>query len=499
MTQTNSQVLECIDELTRRSQAPIRTYEPGDTNAWNQKAFHTSRARYRLLFGGNRSGKSFANAAEVSYWATGEHPYRPVNSVPNEIWIISVEYTTLVKGVYKHLLNLIPDWQMKTLGPNVPGHRLPSFIELKNGSLIVFKSAKGGDARQKFQAAAVDLIVIDEEIDETAIEELEMRTLDTGGSFTVSATLVESYDWILEWQDRAESDDPDYFITRLETEINPHLHHATVQKVKAKLSLEEQEVRLKGLARRSVGLIYDFKDKHIVEDFPIPYDWPRWVGLDPGIRTFGILWITVGPEGEAYIYREAYLQNMPLYEVAMLVKELEGYKLDKALTEQFDHFVWEETERAEHIVTRIIDDKRGSRLITGDEGVLDQLYNRYGIACIPADKTKRPGIEDVRYWLEHGLRVFRSCEKFIWEIKRYRVRTNRVKKDSNEPIDEPMKKDDHLMDCIRYLAREQPKWNDRLSLPVTIHPTLGGKDSIARQIKKRKERAREHEFLGSQF
>ena len=53
-----------------------------------------------------------------------------------------------------------------------------------------------------------------------------------------------------------------------------------------------------------------FTDRHIVDDFIVPFDWPRWVGLDPGIRTFGILWIAVGPDKAAYIYREMYLAKI---------------------------------------------------------------------------------------------------------------------------------------------------------------------------------------------
>ena len=36
------------------------------------------------------------------------------------------------------------------------------------------------------------------------------------------------------------------------------------------------------------------------------------------------------------------------------------------------------------MVESIIDDKIGSRLVTGDEGVMGQLYSRYGINTTPA-------------------------------------------------------------------------------------------------------------------
>lgn len=465
-------ILEAVEELKRRSEHPIRQYKPGAIPGWNQLAFHESMARYRLVFGGNRSGKSFCNAFELACWLSGDHPYRQVPPPPVKIWVISVEYQVILDGIYNHLQHLIPDWQIAKVGSNIPNTILPSYILLKNGSKVTFKSAKGlgDDTRRKFQAADIDLISIDEEIDETILTELRMRTLDRGGTFIISATLVESYDWIVQMEELADANDPDYSVVRLHTELNPYLHKETVAHIKTLMSPEEVDVRYYGKSRRSTGLIYNtFKPSiHCIPRFSIPFHWPRWNSLDPGIRVFGGLWLTCDPDGYLYLYREMYLTNTPLWEVALTVKTAENWKLDRTLSDSFGHCVWEEEENAEHMVTRLIDDKRGSRLITGDEGVLDQLYSRYGILTTPADKVRRPGIEDVRHALEPlaeskapRLRIFDDLEKTIWEMKRYRIRDSHTKKNQNEPIDEPVKKDDHLMDCLRYLMRENPRWEDR--------------------------------------
>lgn len=502
MQDSTSYILDAIEELKRREEHPFNQYIPGDSPDWNQKAFHASEATYRLLFGGNRSGKSQAAAYEVACWLLGKSLYRKIPEAPNRVWCISVEYSTLYEGIYRHLRKLIPDWETLKKGPVLPGTRLPSYVELKNGSDVIFKSSKGGEeAREKFQAADIDLISIDEEVPGDIVEELLLRTLDRGGSFIISATLVESYEWIIDLETLAINGDPDHFLVRLNTEANPYLDAVTVAKIKAKLSREELEVRYYGKSRRSKGLVYAAFNSsiHCVEPFRIPWDWPRWRSFDPGIRTAAALWVAVGPDEKAYAYRELYLHNVPLYEIAIQIKECERWKLNKELSLEYKQFIWEETDDSEHMVESFIDDKRGSRLITGEEGVIDQLNTRYGLSCTPADKAKVPGIEDCRYWLENGFHVFNTLTNFLWEIKRYRIRNKKTRKDQNEPIDEPVKKDDHLMDNWRYIARSQPRWKDRClmaNLQRREALAMTAKD-IGRHI--RKERVYEHEFLGSEW
>ena len=485
---------ELLVEHKRRREHPSSVYEPGNVEGWDQLAFHKSTDRYRLLFGGNQSGKSRAAAFEISCWLRGEHPYRRVPSAPTQVWCISAEYSTLEAGIYRHLCDtlegpgLIPDWEIERLGPKIPGHDLPSFVELKIGSRVTFKSAKGGeDARMKFQAAAIHLISIDEEIDVAAWIELKMRTLATGGNFIISATLVESYDWIVELEDRADKGVKGYFVTRLHTEKNPYLDTETVVAIKADLSKDELEVRYYGKSRRSIGLVYNTfsEQRHVCKPFPIPQNWTRWMALDPGIRTFAGLWIAISPDNKACAYREIYEHNSPLWEVARTIKAAEGWKFNQGLTETFGHYVFEEADGCEYIARRVIDDKPGSRLVTGDQGVMDQLHERYGILTTPADKSKRPGIEECRHWLENDFKVFSTCENFIQEIKRYRIRSAETKRDRNEPIDEPVKKQDHLMDCWRYIAMERPVYEVE-HLPETLRPRmLYGSAAIEERLRKK--------------
>ncbi len=492
-------IYRACEELKRRSEHDSNQYKPGAEPGWDQLSFHSSEDRYRLLFGGNQSGKSHSAAYEITCWLRGIHPHRKVPDPPVEIWAISAEYVTLQTGIYRHLRNLIPDWEIDIIGPRVPQQDLPGYIRLKNGSQVSFKSAKG-ESREKFQAAAVHLISIDEEVQENIWTELQARTLATGGQFIISATLVDSYDWILQLERLADAKRPGYFVTRLNTRKNPYLDKPTVDHLAELWSEEEKEVRLYGKSRRSVGLIYsNWNDKiHSTKQFKIPYKWPRWCAIDPGIRTCAVLWIAVNERNQAFAYRELYAKNVPLYEIAVMIRTLEGYKLNKELSFKYEHYVWDETDESEKILLRLIDDKEGSRLITGQEGVLDQLYNRYGIGCTPADKVLRPGIEDCRQWLEVGSNgeagfvCFDHLENFLNERRRYRIRQAKPRKEQNQSIDEPIRKDNHLMDCWRYIAREKPRYS---------HALHGGTVSGLHmdEIIDKMEKETVHEFLGTEW
>jgi len=324
MILNSDQFVQAVNEFKSRQEHPLYTFIPTNKPLHNQLQFLKATTRYRLLFGGNQSGKSMCASYDLACFATGKHPYVPIEKIPKgtiKIWVISAEYVTIKTGIYRHLKSFIPEWEIQKVGPNVQGHMLPSFLIIKRHSSmeikgkpayaeISFMSAKG-DQREKFQAEAVDFFYIDEEIEEKIIEELEARTLITGGRFTISATLAESYDWILELERKGEEGDPGVSLTRLSTQENPYVHKETLEFFKNKWSDEAQEYRILGKSKRSTGLVYkDFDDNiHRVNSFPIPKEWPKFCAIDPGIRICAVLWIAIDPGDHAYAYRELYFSN----------------------------------------------------------------------------------------------------------------------------------------------------------------------------------------------
>lgn len=450
--------LDLLQEYLRRQNHEYHKYTPLE----RQQEFHSSQKYIKLLFGGNQSGKSKANAHEVAWRLTGNHPYRTLPERPRMIWVVSTEYQTIRAGIYRHLLTILPSWEIAGFGPRVQGHDLHSYIKMKNGSTVYFLSSKGGeDARTKFQAEAVDYVAIDEEIEEYIWDELQARLLATGGDFGISATLVESYEWIVILEKRALSNDPDVFLVRLDTSENPHLNEAQVKRLESSWDDVTKEYRLRGKSRRAKGLVYPNLD-HWIPRFPVPRSWTHYHGLDPGYRVTAGLWAAVTPHEQIILYRELYQQYSDLDNAANEIKSAENGQI---------------------IRTRVIDDKEGSHLITGQPGVLTTLAQQHQLYYIPAIKAVLSGIELCRvmlrrfetdeyyeYPLDDGgtiklnkgqkLFIFEDLEYFKAEAIQYRINPDRSKRDKSETLDKPIKKKDHLMDVWRYLASAHISYYD---------------------------------------
>lgn len=83
------------------------------------------------------------------------------------------------------------------------------------------------------------------------------------------------------------------------------------------------------------------------------------------------------------------------------------------------------------------------------------LQNEYEVrGLVAARKEKMPGIATVQKFLRPvapglppGLRIFNTCKSLIREISRYKWPEGT---EARDPGNEPVKKDDHALDALRY-------------------------------------------------
>ncbi len=438
---------EYIAEVERRASHPFNVYKPSTSKDHHQLSFHRSKAWCRMLFGGNKSGKSMAAAYEIASWLTNANRWQETPKAPIRLWLLSAEYRTLYEGVWHHLRECLPDWQVKRYGASIPGWAMPSLIQMNNGSQLDLISAEGGEsARQRLQAASIHLLIIDEEISPLLWEELMMRLIQFGGRVILAGTLVRSEPWILDLEQKAMSGDKDHNLTRLDTSKNPHLDQRTLEIVQSSLSDEEKEVRIKGRSRRTSGLIFGtFGSEQVVEPFEIPKEWPRFFVCDPGYRVFACLWAALAPNKRVYAYRELYIRrHSGLSDIVAAIKAIEEGQPEPEV--------------------RLIDPASYAHNQDGTEGIAITLATDYDLVCAPADNSVHAGIEKCRKWLEPlldgkpGFQVFRDMENFRSEISRYRIRQDTRDRDQHSRADEPLRRDDHLMSCLRYLAMYSPQW-----------------------------------------
>jgi len=460
-----SQILPVCEELHARNTSPAVTYKPDHSKDRNQLGFHSSHAAIRIAEGGNQSGKSKAGAHEIYWTADGTHPYLKTPSNP-KIYILSAEYRTIQEGIWKHLRGLLWKWKIIKFGPPIPRFNIPSYIHYegeKGFCQIEMISSQGGEAaRRKVQSADVDLVVVDEEIDESLWNELMMRRLVRGGKVIITATAYRSEPWLLELEDRAESGDPRVELFRFDTYAAlraGHIDRETYDEIEQNLTSDEKAVRLRGLSRRHQGLVYgDFGQTHVCDPFEIPKDWDRYCAIDPGHRTAAVLWLAISPNDKHYIYRALYFHGTHIFELA-----------DRVFLHE--HWVrrdgcWVPDEKSEKLAMRWIDPSEFGTNPTGDPKS-GNLLASYGMPCVPAINDVEYGINLCQRTLMAGLdgtpqlRVFRDCTLFLKEIRSYR-RVRDVRDGTKaERSDKPVKRNDHLLDCWRYIIAGQPEYRTR--------------------------------------
>ncbi len=221
------------------------------------------------------------------------------------------------------------------------------------------------------------------------------------------------------------------------------------------------------------GQVYTEWDatEHLIKPFPIPKEWRRVRSIDFGVRNPTVCqWWALDGDDRAYLYRELYKSETLLSDIA---KQIE------ALSE------------GEYIEGTVADHQGQERLI----------MQSVGLPTIAAKKDIPTGLEKVREMLRiredgrPGLFIMRDClvdrDGLLVEARRPWCTEQEIeayvhaKTVDGRPIkEEPVKKDDHGMDAMRYFAMYI---NPVIASTLTL---LGEKES------KRPARAVEDEAAG---
>jgi hypothetical protein len=206
------------------------------------------------------------------------------------------------------------------------------------------------------------------------------------------------------------------------------------KKLKQKVSKDSWEAEALCLRAKRSGLVYkDYwnEDIHVVADFDIPFDWKRFRALDFGVANpFVCLYIAQSPDDVFFVYDEIYQSGKTAGEWAEIIrkKELES-------REEFE-------------------------FTTADPSGKDQirtfcLHDVPTVACFSNDIEF--GLEQVKRLLKvhperktPSLFVMSKCVNLRREFNAYHYPENKTG-DRNRD-EKPVKKEDHALDALRYLA-----------------------------------------------
>lgn len=216
-----------------------------------------------------------------------------------------------------------------------------------------------------------------------------------------------------------------------------------------------------GLWAAAEGTVYqDAWDRHrnIVDRGPIPRDYPRYLIIDFGYtHPFVCLWAAVDPDGRLIIYRQLYHTKRLVEDHARQIALVSGWF--HLLPPDHPKYQKRPAEWADPLPRDIICDHDAE-----DRATLERHLKLY---TTPAKKTVSDGIQAVSSRFRAAgdgrarLVIMRDClierDPELVHMKRPTCVEEEpevyvFKKDSSGEKEEPVKENDHGLDCIRYLC-----------------------------------------------
>ena len=455
-------------EGKRREQAFVKFWMP--CSEGNQaKVFPLFSAEKKVfgILGGNRSGKTETGAAIAVAWLLGKEYFRdtpawewvqhlPIPEPPNTVWIVGLDYKMVRDVIWYEKLRQ---------GKDHPGllPKDPDLIKkindsdfqayFQNGSVATCMSADSG--REKFQGASVDLVWIDEECEEEIFDECYQRTSDCAGKILITLTPLTDISsgtrtpWVFDLYTAWKQGKKDYGFVTLSVLENPFVPAEEKERLKEKWAGHfEEKARLYGEFVQRSGMVYSMwdPDVHCIRPIEVPKHWRRVACIDPAATgTTAALWCAIHPNGDLYFYREYYDRDLIVSEHAknILVRNA-GDKID----------IW------------LIDPKWGTQRNAETHKTNMQLYRDAGIPVRLAEVGEDYGLNASREYLfattnktasHPRAYIFRDLGNFAHEISHYVWDFYARGDNKGLSKDKPRKHNDHLMNCMQYIAAMRPR------------------------------------------
>jgi PBSX family phage terminase large subunit len=419
----------------------------------HQEAFHISPAQFRMNIGGYGSGKTTASCAEISLHAL---------STPNGRSLITAPTLSQVKdAVIPELDKFLPKWHIKSYvkAPN-------PYYKLTNGHEILIYASND---EQKLRSLNLTAFYIEEAsgVDYEIFDQLTTRLRNKAAAvFDKNGKIVDykfmgivstnpEDTWIREkfllisskivgsnsidtgvYKNLTKAKAEKHYHTFISsTRDNKNLPPDFIDRISAGKSVNWIRKYVDCYLDVREGAVYPEFSRHLEEPFPIPDNWKRVFGLDPGYNDpTGFLAGAVSPvDGVLHIYQEYKVPEQPVGYHAERIKNMTKDK-DMAFPIQGDPSVRKRNDR---------------------DGISygDYLKRTYDIYIEAANNDILAGIERVRDYMYNGkLRFFNDLVELKDEATKYIYQ--KTKLNSN---DRPVDKDNHLMDTLRYIIMRMPK------------------------------------------
>jgi phage terminase large subunit-like protein len=424
-----------------------KQYSPVNAKA---EEFHKSKAKVRILPGGNQSGKTTT--------VSQDHVAHARNMPPG---CQGIALTNTYKDIGKNLWPAYKEWLNPDEWEWGAGNQRtdnPTLIFLKkNGYKLYFGSYEQG--RQAHQGAKWWYVHFDEEAPEDIYDEVYRGTLAHHAPIGYSYTPLNGITYTTERLIPLGLDpsQPNFWAPKEPMSLleNPHVSQEEIRLWMESLSDKSIQTRIYGYAVSMEGVVYDEFDPniHVCNPFPIPASWKLYRCIDFGWEHPTVSLILASDGFMLYVVDEYYQNHRHVSDHAA------SFKIQEQLLE-------------------IVGGGRPRLLgISDHDAQLRAEYLKVGIHTKAARKEPLlGGIEVVRNLLkvrssgEPRLKVFRGCKHTIREFGLYHYpgKDKKGRMKEGEKAEHPVKEHDHCMDLIRYGTVEQFGFFEELRHKIEI-------------------------------
>lgn len=429
----------------RRIANPIEAYDPHA----RQVEYHATIGTKRRMFaGGNRSGKTTGGILDdliqmAPRELVPDHlaPYKRFDC-PCYIRVCTPDFkNTLLPVVIPKLREWTPNAMLRDGEFDKSFDKSNWCMRFDCGCRMDFQTYE--QTLDKFGGAALHRVHFDEEPPEDIYKECAMRVLDFDGDLCFTMTPLQGMSWTFDgiWGNRHKEG---YAVIVCDMDENPYLSAAGRAAALADLTSEEIDARKRGLFVHFGGLVYNTASWHSrIVDPPsreFVNDCEVVESIDPGIRVTGVTWHAFDRDNRQFLFAELRLENHTVADVAAKMKQVRAGWGFKVVDDR-------------RLLTVIDPSARSRSPITAT--TIETEFANHEIFPSHAQNELEAGVFLVRRRLANEqLFISRDCPLVTWEAERYRIQE---REDGKFDV---VKKDDHLMDTVRYAAMTRP-WDPK--------------------------------------
>lgn len=301
---------------------------------------------------------------------------------------------------------------------------------------ITTLGAKDEGAIGAFMGKTMSLVYCDEMTlyPETIIDAIDTRLSNPWSKGIATMNPAHPTHKIKEWIDKADNGDPNYYSLHFTLDDNPYVDEDYKQRIAKSLSGVFYKRNYLGLWCLAQGAIFDFFDKsvHVVRRPPANADY-FIAGVDYGtVNPFACVLVGVHTGLKTQLGKQLWVQDEYYWNPSD--KGQGRQKVNSELAEDLVNFL----------------EPYGVRQIYVDPSAaaFKEEMRRHGLHPVDAENDVFNGIQKMSSYLRNGtLLIMNGCKNLIREVETYSWDNKKAERGEDEPI----KKNDHAVDALRYV------------------------------------------------